>query len=267
VSWISSTISRWLGFFERSLLQQQQLFHKSRFVVCKCWSLTNVTATALLKVGMKITSIPPAIIRLLEDNGVKCNQISPEFAACYLQTQPTENLIDSWNADDRHAILELLMHTNDPSYLLGLPLIPLNNGEVKTILLESSEIYYICKPQLCPLLPEFQNWVDSTSSCAPMLAQLCDSGLNLKIMDEQTLSQMLPDSWTMKEFVVDMLPPDSSNDSHSQAPPPKWRQYLFDILSFQAVQYFADIPLLPILGDKLVTIRMAWWVLDKYCNN
>ncbi|KAF8131271.1 hypothetical protein K438DRAFT_1739837, partial [Mycena galopus ATCC 62051] len=93
----------------------------------------DATLRALANAGLRVTTrLPTYIVELLSSSGatatpIRYTLLSPSIAYLGLSSQVTE--IQAMDVTDRTALLQYLLQTNRLEYVLGLPLIPLVNGE------------------------------------------------------------------------------------------------------------------------------------------
>ncbi|KAJ7119509.1 hypothetical protein C8R44DRAFT_176382 [Mycena epipterygia] len=93
----------------------------------------DATLRALANAGLRVTQLPEYILQLLSNSGVtdvRYTLLSPSVAYLDLCSHVTD--IQALDTADRAALLQFLLRTHQLEYIVGLPLIPLVNGEFLT---------------------------------------------------------------------------------------------------------------------------------------
>ncbi|KAJ7475161.1 hypothetical protein B0H11DRAFT_2034382 [Mycena galericulata] len=94
----------------------------------------DATLRALANAGLRVTQLPGYILQLLTDQGstdIRYTLLSPKVA--YLDLCQRISAVLALDAADRAALLQFLLQSHQLENIVGLPLIPLVNGEFSAL--------------------------------------------------------------------------------------------------------------------------------------
>jgi hypothetical protein len=202
---------------------------------------------------MHIVLPPRDLQSALSRHGIPFQQLSSRVVVEFLKDSKS-HLVHLKNlSPEEHYSLLFFLDKNDPGSFLHnierLPVVPLLSGGYAP----SGEIYYGCvvhSPDradlMSQLLPSFDRMTNHRHpSFSLLFKHRCIQPFTSKVF-----SKSLPSSWTRS--VVDVSDP--------SAPPFAWREALLKLINTdwdRDVGDLQEIPLIPVKGDKLISLAHA----------